>query len=286
VIIHQRLISAELRKKFANIADDANWISAPTCMLSVLDNQLLVARQRLLSRDALIFYNTSTSSRIASVDMKRFYLDAAWISPSSIICITRSDIELMSIPGYSSRVVYSIENDKIESVSVIRQPTVVVYVSFGYQGVLMSVDEGITWSNVAHLQPRDGWASYQAISVPHTNAVWTLEYLNKTMYRVCIIQGQGQSHTVISQLTVIRSWQHPRLQYDGKYSVLVTGWLDNAISVFDINGNHQGKLNITGIVLLSKRNTPRIDIDSSKSLMYMGTSDDTVSVIDLKYEVV
>jgi hypothetical protein len=38
----------------------------------------------------------------------------------------------------------------IESVSVIRQLTVVFYVSLGYQGVLISVDEGITWSHVAH----------------------------------------------------------------------------------------------------------------------------------------
>jgi hypothetical protein len=203
------------------------------------------------------------------------------------VCITRSDIELMSVPGYSSRVVHSIGNGKFESVSVIRQPTVVVYVSLGSQGVLMSVDEGITWSNIPHLQPRDGgWASYQAISVPHTNAVWTLEHLNKTTYRVCIIQDQGQSHTVISQLTVTRSWQHPRLQYDGKYSVLVTGWVDNAISVFDINGNHQGTLKIIGIKLSNRTATPRIDIDSNKLLMYVGTSDGTVSLLDLTYEVV
>jgi hypothetical protein len=200
--------------------------------------------------------------------------------PSSIVCVTNFDIELMSVPGYRTRVIKRMIRGDIESVSVIRQPTVVVYVSLGYQGVLMSTDQGITWSSVPHLQPRDGWASYQAISVPRTNAVWTLENCNKTMYRVCIIQNQGQSHTVISQLTV-KSWLYPRLQYDGKYNVLVTGWFDNAISVFDINGNRQETLKIFGIVPDSKKSTPRIDIDSNRSLMYIGISDGTVSSLDL-----
>jgi hypothetical protein len=68
--------------------------------------------------------------------------------------------------------------------------------------------------------------------------------------------------------------------------VLVAGWFDNDIGVFDINGNRQETLKIFGIMPDSKKSTPRIDIDSNRSLMYIGVSDGTVNLLDLTYEVI
>lgn len=286
VIIRQRLISAKLNKNFPNIVDgkDSSWTSMRR--LSVLDNLMLVVRG-----SSVDIYNTSDATRIACIEESAWswsvrpdYSDVAWISRSCVVGVTKRDIVLVSVPSCSENVVKTLPNWEIHSVSVSMYPSVVIYVSLGTQGVMTSSDEGVTWSTISYLKPRDGWATIHAIGVAHTDTTWTIELSDQkpTFWHVRVYQSQGGTINDIFKQR-FTSLSRPRLQYDGRYNVLLVEDTNSTVYVFDIAGQYQGPLNITGLpAKYSKRRS--IDIDPRKALLFTGHNDGTIKAFDLFYD--
>lgn len=288
MIISQRLISAKLNKNLLNIVEgnDNSWKSIRR--LSVLDNLMVVLRG-----SSVDIYNTSDATRIASIVQSTWYpprlvrhdySDVAWISRSCFVGVTTRDIILVSVPSCNENVVKTLPNWKIQSVSVSMYPSVVIYVSLGTHGVMMSSDDGITWSTISYLKPRDGWATIHAIGAAHTDTTWTIELNDQkpTFWHVHIYQNQGRTINEIFKQP-FTSLSRPRLQYDGRYNVLLIEDTNSTVYVFDIAGQYQGPLNITGLpAKYSKRRC--LDIDPRKALLFTGHSDGTIKAFDLLYD--
>jgi hypothetical protein len=297
--IGQRQLCASFSRRFvvASLEREKN----PVSILSLHGKQLLT-----VSEATLYIYST-IGNVLFTIDSSYTHgiyssiLDAVWISRDQIIYTTTTGMFLIELSSEDIKRIFR-KQYGLQSISVYND---VIYVAtevspkkksdilamFGVQKsdgtVLTSSDGGVTWSNMALLQPDSERQRSPVIRVPgynssHNEVFWVLD-MNTTVMsvpndtRVCICHKPKSISVSCSEVFRLNKTS-PFLSYDGNSTMLLTDSEAREIHVFDVSGRYEGPLKLVGANLTSGPHSLATD----GRVLYVGLNDSSIMVFNLR----
>ncbi len=275
--VWQSNLNANFIKRFSVVQLANAWVWKDVCILSLLDNQLLIGGH---NADSLYIYNIDgsfISTPVKDASMFNYVEDAAWAARNRILYTKwQGSTDVLALPTLA--VIASNENSQIKSISVSADGA--IYAS-ARQRVLTLSDGGVTWLNIDYLKPADGKQCKQVIKISNlnqSNVFWILDEhsaASKTRASVSVCEKSSGILTCREVFNIAD--YRAKIAYDSSRSVLLFNGANKTVHVFNIDGRYGGRLKILGVKEINTLNAMAVYGD----VLCLGTKDGSIMIFKL-----